>query len=73
METTPTQRLQILHVSLLHADSRNPIVRRDGQQLLVYLLYSLSLKHLEAAQASKALCVGALVCWCRAGWGRCLP
>ncbi len=35
---------------LLNADSPNPSVRRDSQQLLIYLLYSLSLKHLEAAQ-----------------------
>ena len=42
--------LQLLHVCLMNADSLNPIVRRDSQQLLVYLLYSLSLKHLEAAQ-----------------------
>ena len=40
----------------MDADSLNPIVRRDSQQLLVYLLYSLSLKHLEAAQVG--------------GWGR---
>ncbi len=42
--------LQLLHVCLMNADSLNPIVQRDSQQLLVYLLYSLSLKHLEAAQ-----------------------
>lgn len=42
--------LQLLHVCLLNADSPNPSVRRDSQQLLIYLLYSLSLKHLEAAQ-----------------------
>lgn len=41
---------QLLHVCLLNADSPNPSVRRDSQQLLIYLLYSLSLKHLEAAQ-----------------------
>lgn len=45
----------------MSADSPNPIVRRDSQQLLVYLLYSLSLKHLEAAQ------VGAVCGW--GGWG----
>ena len=42
--------MQLLHVCMLNADSGNPRVRRDSQQLLVYLLYSLSLKHLEAAQ-----------------------
>jgi hypothetical protein len=35
---------------MLSADSANPTVRRASQQLLVYLLYSLSIKHLEAAQ-----------------------
>lgn len=44
---------QLLHVCLLAADSANPIVRRDAQQLLVYLLYSLSLKHLEGAQVGR--------------------
>ncbi|KAL4428595.1 hypothetical protein ABPG77_008907 [Micractinium sp. CCAP 211/92] len=43
---------QLLHVCLLNADSPNPSVRRDSQQLLIYLLYSLSLKHLEAAQST---------------------
>ena len=47
-----TTRPQLLHVCLLAADSAIPIVRRDAQQLLVYLLYSLSLKHLEGAQVS---------------------
>jgi hypothetical protein len=46
--------MQLLHVCLMNADSLNPIVRRDSQQLLVYLLYSLSLKHLEAAQSAGA-------------------
>ncbi|PSC67904.1 furry homolog-like [Micractinium conductrix] len=45
---------QLLHICLLCADSPNPVVRRDSQQLLVYLLYSLSLKHLEAAQSTGA-------------------
>jgi hypothetical protein len=52
-------RLQLLHLCLLNADSRNPAVRRESQALLVYLLYSLSLKHLEAAQVG--------LCW--VGWG----
>ncbi|KAI3439023.1 hypothetical protein D9Q98_001435 [Chlorella vulgaris] len=46
---------QLLHLCLTSADSANPLVRRDSQQLLVYLLYSLSLKHLEAAQNAGAL------------------
>lgn len=51
---------QLLHVCLMNADSLNPIVRRDSQQLLVYLLYSLSLKHLEAAQVT---CSGNMQRW----------
>ncbi|KAL4434374.1 hypothetical protein ABPG75_000815 [Micractinium tetrahymenae] len=43
---------QLLHMCLLNADSPNPSVRQDSQQLLIYLLYSLSLKHLEAAQST---------------------
>ena len=46
----PLSVLQLLHVCMLSADSANPTVRRASQQLLVYLLYSLSLKHLEAVQ-----------------------
>jgi hypothetical protein len=42
---------QLLHLCLISADSPNPLVRRDSQQLLVYLLFSLSLKHLESGGA----------------------
>lgn len=49
---------QLLHLCLTSADSANPLVRRDSQQLLVYLLYSLSLKHLEAAQVNASFSQG---------------
>ena len=38
----------LLHVATLVADSGDLVVREEGSQLLIYLLYSLACKHLEA-------------------------
>ena len=38
----------LLHVAVLNSDSPDSIVRREAGRVLVYLLYSLSAKHLEA-------------------------
>lgn len=57
----------LLHVVALNADSSDAIVRMESCQLLIYLLHSLSCRHLAAQAHGEALLalLGqlALCCW----------